>query len=130
MARQPGVTRTRVGYTGGSVAALPTYASVSSGDGHSEAVRVWFDPALTSYDDILEAFFRGHQPRWPVRTKGRSVIWYHDQAQHASAERALVQRGRPPVAIEPVREWFDAEEYQQQYLSKEAVARSGGVVFE
>lgn len=93
---------------------------MSAGDGHSEAVRVWYDPAVLRYDDLLAAYFDGHEPRWPVRRKARSVIWHHNDEQRAAAEAALGARPGVPVDIEPVMRWHDAEEYQQMYLAKEA----------
>ncbi len=52
-ARLPGVVKTRVGYTGGT-APNPTYNSVCAGDGHTEAMRVWFDPSVITYEQLLQ----------------------------------------------------------------------------
>ena len=122
MASVPGVS-TRAGYTGGQVIEPPTYESVTAGDGHSEAVRVFYNPASTTYEELLSAFFEGHEPRWPVRRKARSVIWYHSEVQRLAAEEALAAQeaaaGRPVhTAIEQAGAWYDAEEWQQQYLAK------------
>jgi peptide-methionine (S)-S-oxide reductase len=56
-AKLPGVVKTRVGYTGGS-RPNPTYESVCAGDGHTEAMRVWFDPTIMSYEDLLKVSIR------------------------------------------------------------------------
>ena len=127
MRTTPGVVRTVAGYTGGSVTAPPTYESVSNGDGHSEAVRVYYDGASTSFAQLLHVFFTSHEPRWPVRRKARSVIWWHSEEQRIEAEAALASReselGRTVhTAIEPAGAWFDAEEWQQQYLFKQQQA--------
>ena len=113
------------GYTGGKVVTPATYETVTSGDGHSEAVRVWYDPESTRYERLLSAFFDGHEPRWPVRNKARSVIFWHDEEQRDLAEAALAARsldaGRAlPVSVEPAdgTTWWEAEEWQQQYLDK------------
>ena len=123
MSRQPGVLATRVGYTGGGTLGPVTYESVSGGDGHSEAVRVWFDPRATSYEALVEAYFEGHQPRWPVRRKARSAIWSHSEEQHAAAAAAVEARearlGRAcHVAVERAGAWHEADESHQQYLQK------------
>ncbi|HVP28325.1 MAG TPA: bifunctional methionine sulfoxide reductase B/A protein [Myxococcota bacterium] len=127
----PGVVDTQVGYTGGTTA-RPGYREICEGDtGHAEAVRITFDPAKTSYGQILEHFFRLHDPTTPNRqgndvgTQYRSAIFYHDDEQKKIAEevRARVDASgkwaRPVVTeIVPARPWFDAEEYHQDYLQK------------
>jgi len=118
-----GVVTTRAGYTGGRTEAAPTYESVCAGDGHSEAVRVWFDPRLLSYGDLIDAFWAGHQPRWPVRRKARSVLWWHDERQREIATARLAERvaasgGAVHTEVERAGQWTDAEEWQQQYLAK------------
>lgn len=75
--RLPGVKRTRVGYTGGSTPS-PTYESVCRGDGHTEAMRVWFDPQQITYEQLLEEFFREHDPTRRAKVR-------HLQAQAPAA---------------------------------------------
>ena len=126
-----GVIDVAVGYTGGQVES-PDYAQVCTGKtGHAEAVEVHFDPALVTYDQLLEAFFSMHNPttlnrQGPDRgTQYRSVIFFHDEAQRTSAARyvaALQDSGRWPQPIvtelQPAATFWRAEEYHQRYLEK------------
>ncbi len=126
-----GVKATEVGYTGGHTV-NPTYEQVcSGGTGHAEAVRVWFDPAVTSYDRLLDVFWRCHDPTQfnrqgpDVGKQYRSAIFYHNEAQRAAAEqslRRLRQSGRfaRPVVTEitAAGPFYRAEEYHQQYHEK------------
>jgi peptide-methionine (S)-S-oxide reductase len=126
-----GVKDTTVGYSGGHTPD-PTYEQVCSDrTGHAEVVRVEFDPAQISYDQLLEAFFANHDPTTLNRqgpdfgSQYRSVIFYHGEQQRAAAQAAkerLQQSGaysRPVVtAIEPAREFYRAEEYHQNYVQK------------
>jgi peptide-methionine (S)-S-oxide reductase len=130
----PGVWSTAVGYAGGFTP-NPTYAEVCSGDtGHTEIVRVVFDPAVVSYDTLLRAFWENHDPTQGMRqgidygTQYRSAIHANGEAQLAAAraskaayERALASAGHAaPVTTEigPAPEFFYAEDYHQQYLAK------------
>jgi peptide-methionine (S)-S-oxide reductase len=125
-----GVTRVESGYTGGQVA-NPTYKQVCNGDtGHAEAVRITFDPAEISYDDLLDIYFATHDPTQlnrqgnDIGTQYRSAIFPHDSAQDASAraaiERAQADWDQPIVtAIEPLSDWYPAEDYHQEYFERE-----------
>ncbi len=127
----PGVIETNVGYTGGTTDG-PDYKDVCSGQtGHAEAVRVIFDPAQVSYEEILRYFFRLHDPTTvnrqhnDVGTQYRSAIFYHDEAQRRVAEEVKAdvdQSGAwdKPVVTELVAagEFFAAEDYHQDYLVK------------
>ena len=103
--RRDGVWSTAVGYVGGFTP-NPTYEEVCSGrTGHSEAVLVVFDPAVISYDELLRAFWEGHNPTQGMRqgndvgTQYRSGIYPADAAQHAAAEASLAgtrRSSRPP----------------------------------
>ncbi len=124
-----GVTETSVGYTGGHTRA-PTYEQVCSHTtGHAEAVEVWFDPATASYEDLLEAFWRKHNPT--IRSNNglelgdqyRSAIFFHSPEQQAAAlasrDREQARRGREIVTeIVPAPAFYRAEERHQRYLEK------------
>lgn len=127
-----GVTATEVGYTGGRTPE-PTYEQVCDGHtGHAEAVRVIFDPARITYDQLLERFWEIHDPTQVNRqgpdigTNYRSAIFYHTAAQKAAAEasRDRLQRsgryGGKKIATEitPATRFWRAEEYHQQYFEK------------
>jgi peptide-methionine (S)-S-oxide reductase len=127
--RIEGVRRTQVGYTGG-VTENPTYEEVCSHTTrHAEAVEVEFDTDVVSYDDLLEAFWREHDPTqvdrqgWDVGDQYRSAIFVHDEEQRAAAEasRERVQASfRKPIATEitPAATFWPAEDYHQRYLEK------------
>jgi peptide-methionine (S)-S-oxide reductase len=125
-----GVEKVESGYIGGSVA-NPTYAQVCSGNtGHAEAIRVTYDPAEIGYDDVLDIFFATHDPTQlnrqgnDVGTQYRSAIFPHSPEQEGAArrgiERAQADRPAPIVTtIEPLSEWYPAEDYHQDYWSGE-----------
>jgi peptide-methionine (S)-S-oxide reductase len=131
--QQRGVYSTAVGYAGGSTP-NPTYREVCTGmTGHNEVVLVVFDPAVTSYDDLLKIFWENHNPTQGMRqgndvgTQYRSGIYYVDDAQKRAAERSrdVFQQqlnaagyGAITTEIEPVPEFYYAEDYHQQYLAK------------
>ena len=129
----PGVVDARVGYVGGH-SQNPTYREVCRGDtGHAEAVEVRFDPDETSFAELLEVFWRRHDPTQKDRqgpdvgSQYRSAIFPRNESQRAAAEesRAKVQeRFRRPVAttIESAETFWPAEDYHQRYLEK----RRGG----
>ncbi len=126
-----GVSSTTVGYTGGTLDS-PTYEQVCSGTtGHAEAVRVEFDPAKVSYEQLLEVFWGCHDPTTrnrqgpDVGSQYRSAIFFHDAEQERAARasvEALGNEGRfsSPIVTEiaPASTFFRAEEYHQQYLAK------------
>ena len=131
----PGVTATRVGYTGGTTT-NPTYKQVCTDrTGHAEAVEVSYDPARVSYDDLLRVFWENHDPTQRNRqgpdigTQYRSAIFYHDSEQEAAARASkerLERSGahkRPIVTeIVPAQTFYQAEDYHQQYLEKRGLA--------
>ena len=129
-----GVVDTAVGYSGGHTT-NPTYEDVCSHTtGHAEVVQVTFDPARVSYEELLEVFWRIHDPT-QVNRQGpdigdqyRSVIFYHSGEQRRIAEEsraALEASGRlsRPVAtkIEPAQTFWRAEEYHQRYYEKRGI---------
>jgi methionine-S-sulfoxide reductase len=125
-----GVESVESGYTGGH-AANPTYKQVCSGNtGHAEAIRIGYDPAVISYDDLLDVFFATHDPTQlnrqgnDIGTQYRSAIFPLDEAQEAAARagilRAQEDRAEPIVtAIEPLSDWYPAEDYHQAYWEGE-----------
>jgi peptide-methionine (S)-S-oxide reductase len=129
----PGVYSTAVGYAGG-LTPNPTYEEVCSGrTGHTEAVRVVFDPAAVSYDDLLKAFWENHDPTQGFRqgndrgTQYRSAVYATTPEQLTAAESSkdaydatLRRVGYDAITTEilPAGEFFFAEDYHQQYLYK------------
>ena len=124
-----GVVDSTVGYAGGSLV-NPRYEDVKKGKtGHAESLQIVFDPSKISYDEILDFFFRLHDPTTSNRqgndigTQYRSAIFYHDEAQRDAAERAK-QRNQPkwprPIVTEivPFTNFYSAEDYHQDYLQK------------
>ena len=131
----PGVTATRVGYTGGDMK-NPTYKDVCTDTtGHAEAVEVDYDPAKVSYDDLLNVFWENHDPTQLNRQgpdwgkQYRSAIFFHSPEQEQAArasKQALEKSGRfhrPIVTqIVPAVTFCEAEDYHQQYLEKRGMA--------
>jgi peptide-methionine (S)-S-oxide reductase len=128
-----GIITTAVGYAGGYTP-NPTYEEVCSGlTGHTEMVRVVFDPARISFTEILKVFWEGHDPTQGMRqgndvgSQYRSAIYYHSEAQREAAEATrdafqpvLTRSGYGPITTEiaPLRAFYFAEDYHQQYLQK------------
>lgn len=128
-----GVYSTQVGYSAGFTP-NPTYREVCSGStGHAEVVRVVFDPAVVSYDELLRIFWENHDPTQGMRqgndigTQYRSGIYAFDDEQLRIAEasrdayqQALTRAGHGHITteIERVPTFYFAEEYHQQYLAK------------
>jgi peptide-methionine (S)-S-oxide reductase len=127
-----GVVETAVGYTGGTVPE-PSYQKVCSGrTGHAEAVGIIFDPAVVSYEKLLEVFWSIHDPTQVNRqgpdigTSYRSAIFYHSPEQKNLAEASKARlaasekyRGKTiATEIVPVSPFWKAEEYHQQYFEK------------
>ncbi|MFF2020547.1 peptide-methionine (S)-S-oxide reductase MsrA [Streptomyces sp. NPDC058171] len=130
-----GVWTTLVGYQGGYTE-HPTYEEVCAGvTGHTEAVRVVYDPAVVSYESLLKLFWESHDPTQGFRqgndvgTQYRSAIYPHSPAQAAAAERSreayqrvLSATGHGTITTEILpaegRELYPAEGYHQQYLAK------------
>jgi peptide-methionine (S)-S-oxide reductase len=125
-----GVTKTEVGYEGGTLE-NPTYEDVCSHTtGHAEVVEVTYDPERISYDELLNVFWAKHDPTqlnrqgWDIGDQYRSVVFVHDEEQREAAERSKAEqqkRFRAPVVtqIEPAQTFYVAEDYHQQYLEKQ-----------
>ncbi|WP_433408823.1 peptide-methionine (S)-S-oxide reductase MsrA [Saccharomonospora azurea] len=129
----PGVYSTAVGYAGGHTP-NPTYEEVCTAlTGHAEVVLVVFDPSAVSYETLLKVFWEGHDPTQGMRqgndvgTQYRSAVYFTDDEQRRVAEasresfqKALTAAGHGVITTEfaPLREFYYAEEFHQQYLYK------------
>jgi peptide-methionine (S)-S-oxide reductase len=128
--RVPGVRSVVSGYSGGNVL-FPSYELVSSGaTGHAEVVQVTFEPAVVSYETLLEVFWRSHDPTTPnaqgpdVGTQYRSIILYHNDDQRKAIGRVYralkarrVLRGSVVTQVVPFQVFFPAEAYHQNYYN-------------
>ncbi|MVN91547.1 peptide-methionine (S)-S-oxide reductase MsrA [Mucilaginibacter aquatilis] len=127
--RLKGVTKVESGYAGGSVK-NPTYEAVCSGTtGHAEVVQVTFQPSVISYKELLEIFWKMHDPTTlnkqgaDVGTQYRSIIFYHNEQQKALANTYKAELNKQkafpdPIvtAIEPFKNFYVAENYHQNYF--------------
>jgi peptide-methionine (S)-S-oxide reductase len=127
-----GVVSTSVGYAGG-ITPNPTYEEVCSGyTGHAEVVEVVYDPARISYQDLLKVFWENHDPTQGMR-QGNDIGTQYRSAIYTTTEEQLAQaldsrdafapvvraagRGEITTQIDPLGEYYYAEDYHQQYLS-------------
>jgi peptide-methionine (S)-S-oxide reductase len=130
--RVRGVHKVVSGYSGGSAPGRPTYREVCSGrTGHAEAVRITFDPSQISYRDLLLIFMATHDPTTlnrqgaDVGTQYRSVIFYLNDGQKSTAEAVLSEMSEyfdAPIVTElsPLKNWYEAEDYHQNYYEDHA----------
>ena len=125
--RHKGVIATRVGYTGGDV----PNATYRNHGAHAEGIEIIFENAVTSYREILELFFQIHDPTTPNRQGNdlgmsyRSAIYYVDETQKATALDTIADvnasglwPGKVVTEVEPVGDFWEAEEEHQDYLVK------------
>ena len=125
--QMPGVIDTEVGYTGGDV----PNATYQNHEGHAEAIKITYDPARLKYEEILEYFFKLHDPTTlnrqgnDVGTSYRSAIFFHDDEQRQIAERVKAKVDKSGAwkrsvvtEIVPAKAWWTAEAYHQDYLQK------------
>lgn len=126
-----GVQEAISGYAGGTVES-PTYEQVCTGKtGHAEVVRVVYDPQVITYSQLLQVFFAVHDPTTlnrqgnDVGTQYRSVIFYHSETQKEAAAQAVAQLTREKVwkapivtALEPLTQFYPAEEYHRDYFAR------------
>jgi peptide-methionine (S)-S-oxide reductase len=129
-----GVVEAAVGYSGGTTKS-PTYKDVCSGaTGHAEVIEVEYDPSKVSYEELLEVFWKNHDPTtpnrqgWDVGTQYRSAIFYHSPEQKAAAQASkekAQERFKKPIVTEitSASEFYRAEEYHQRYFEKNRLAR-------
>jgi len=135
-----GVFSTAAGYAGG-ITQHPTYEEVCSGlTGHTEVVLVVFDPAVVSYEQLLEVFWEAHDPTQGMRqgndtgTQYRSAIYSGNDAQQSVAQQSLAAYqaeltksgyGKVTTEILPLDRFYYAEDYHQQYLAKNPAGYCG-----
>ena len=126
--RVQGVVTAESGYSGGHVA-NPDYKQVTSGlTGHAEVVQITFDPTQVSYVELLEIFFKTHDPTTlnrqgnDVGTQYRSIVLFHSDEQRIMADKVITSLGeegiwRDPIVttIEPFDAFYSAEGYHQEY---------------
>ena len=126
-----GVTGTLVGYMGGTLE-NPDYQAVCTGTtGHAEVVQLEYEPSEVSYDELLDVFWRIHNPTTlnrqgpDVGTQYRSVIFFHNSDQELSARRAVLELNEQDVfgaevitEVARSSEFYKAEGYHQCYLKK------------
>lgn len=138
-----GVANVEPGYAGGSVDTA-SYEAVSSGKtGHAEVVRVTYDPAAISYEDLLTVFFGSHDPTTPNRQGAdvgeqyRSMIFYQTEEERAAASAAareiqdsLNDGSRVVTQIVPLQKFFPAEEYHRNYFANNSDAPYCQIVIE
>ena len=126
-----GLEKVESGYSGGATA-HPTYEQVSTGTtGHAEVVQINFDPKVISFEEILEIFFAMHDPTTlnrqgaDVGAQYRSVIFYHNDEQKATAEQVIKKIAEAKIwdapivtQIEPFKAFYKAEDYHKDYFKK------------
>lgn len=127
--RIEGVVSVTSGYAGGTVSD-PSYKEVcSGGTGHAEVVQIEYDPKEIGFEGLLDVFWKAHDPTTlnrqgsDVGTQYRSTILYHDEGQKAAAERSLKKAqdlygDKIVTEIQPLEQFYAAEEYHQDYFEK------------
>lgn len=125
----PGVRSVTSGYAGGQTA-NPSYEAVCSGTtGHAEVVQIEFDPAVVSFEKLLETFWRVHDPTSLNRqgadegTQYRSIVLCHDEAQKKAVEKSMAEAQarllrRIVTEVAPLKTFYPAEAYHQDYFRK------------
>ena len=130
-----GVMSATVGYTGGTLP-NPTYQDVCGGrTGHAEALEIEYDPAQVSYEELLDTFWKTHNPTTlnrqgpDVGSQYRSAVFFHTAEQQAAAtaskdklERSGQHRAPVVTEITPASEFYPAEDYHQRYFEKRGIA--------
>lgn len=124
-----GVIKTTVGYMGGTTK-NPSYENVCTDKtGHAEVVQVQFDNKIVKYEELLDVFWKIHDPTqlnrqgFDIGTQYRSVIFYHNEKQKILAEKSKnkQEKSKKQIVTEivPAKEFYKAEEYHQNYLKKQ-----------
>lgn len=126
-----GVADVKPGYSGGHVK-NPSYREVCTGNtGHAEVVQITFDPGVVSFSDILEVFFKTHDPTTlnrqgnDIGTQYRSVIFYHSEKQKEIAEKVIQLFEKEKIydkpivtQVEPFKAFYEAEDYHHDYYER------------
>jgi peptide-methionine (S)-S-oxide reductase len=126
-----GVDHVESGYTGGSVV-NPTYEQVCEGNtGHAEVIKIWYDPAVVSFTELLEVFFKTHDPTTlnrqgaDVGTQYRSAIFYRNEDEKKISEEIIAELNESGyyadkivTTLEPLKEYYAAEDYHQNYFNR------------
>jgi peptide-methionine (S)-S-oxide reductase len=126
-----GVISVASGYSGGQIE-NPTYKQVCAGNtGHAECLNIEYDPSIISFDELLEVFWKTHDPTTlnrqgnDVGTQYRSVIFYHNEEQKTTAEKYIAQLNKSGVyahpivtTLEPFVKFYIAEDYHQNYFNE------------
>jgi peptide-methionine (S)-S-oxide reductase len=138
-----GVSKVESGYAGGDMEA-PSYEQVSSGNtGHAEVIRVTYDPATISYEDLLTVFFGSHDPTTPNRQGAdvgeqyRSIILYQTEEEKTVAEKlvkevneSLRDGTRVVTQVQPLGKFYKAEDYHQDYFKTNTSAPYCQIIIE
>ncbi|MDF9795634.1 peptide-methionine (S)-S-oxide reductase [Catalinimonas alkaloidigena] len=126
-----GVEKVVSGYSGGHVD-NPTYKQVCSGTtGHAEVIQITYDPAIISYDELLEVFWKTHDPTTPNRQGNdigpqyRSAVFYHNEEQREKAEKYKQELNEAGAYDNPIvteitafEKFYPAEDYHQNYFNQ------------
>ncbi|MBI2135536.1 peptide-methionine (S)-S-oxide reductase MsrA [Candidatus Woesearchaeota archaeon] len=127
-----GVVKTQVGYIGGNFK-NPSYEDVcSDSTGHAEAIEIEFNPNLVSYDELLDVFWKSHNPTTlnrqglDIGSQYRSAIFYHSEEQKKKAIASMQESQKKfsnkiVTEIKPAAKFYHAEEYHQRYLEKKGL---------
>jgi peptide-methionine (S)-S-oxide reductase len=135
--RLKGVEEVLSGYSGGRTA-NPTYEEVSSGDtGHAEAIQIKFDPSIITYEQLLEIFFKLHDPTTSnqqgadIGEQYRSAVFYHSDAQKEATEKVIEQFEKEKIYDDPIvtevtpfSNFYEAEDYHQDYYNQNRSSNS------
>lgn len=116
----PGVIRTRVGFTGGS-SKNPTYHNLSD---HTETIDIDFDPTQVTYEELLDIFWKDHNPTLANRAQYMSAIFYHGDDQRRLAEQTMGEvqdttARKIATKILPAHRFYNAEDYHQKYMLRQ-----------
>jgi len=115
------VESTSVGYTGGTND-QPTYNSVCRGDGHTEALKITYDPKVISYEDVMKQVLPEASP-FKAKKQYMSAVWALNPEQEKIAKKVAKELGKDQVPILPATPWHDAEDYHQHYIDKQRGSR-------